>query len=124
MEHPTTAGIRRPKIEHPVSTGRPEGMYARIPMPRQPDGLPQTHCSLTTQQNGVPTHPATTGAIAQEYLSAQDLAVWLHVPRKTIYGWKARRQLPFTKIVGKVRFRKADIEAMLARGSVDAIDYH
>jgi len=52
---------------------------------------------------------------AERLLSAQDLALYLEVPVKTIYTWRHRNTGPRGFRVGKhLRFRWRDIESWLA----------
>ena len=52
---------------------------------------------------------------AERLLSAQELAVYLEVPVKTIYTWRHRNTGPQGFRVGKhLRFRWCDVESWLA----------
>ena len=52
---------------------------------------------------------------AERLLSAQELAVYLEVPVKTIYTWRHRHTGPRGFRVGKhLRFRWCDVESWLA----------
>ncbi|MGI8615291.1 MAG: helix-turn-helix transcriptional regulator [Actinomycetota bacterium] len=50
-----------------------------------------------------------------EWISPEGLAVWLGVPRSTIYEWRLKGTGPAGVKVGKhVRFRRAEVERWLA----------
>ncbi len=47
----------------------------------------------------------------EELLTPQELADYLHVPLKTVYGWRHRGLGPAGFRVGRhVRFRRSDVE--------------
>lgn len=50
-----------------------------------------------------------TGAL----LTVGEVAAWLHVHPKTVYGWAARNGLPALKIHGALRFKRHDLESFV-----------
>ena len=59
----------------------------------------------------------TNGSNAKSHLKAfytpDELAEFLAISKPTIYRLVGKRQIPFIKIGGVLRFKKADIEAYL-----------
>lgn len=52
-------------------------------------------------------------------LSAEEVADILCLAPKTIRAWAARREIPFVRVnAHNVRFREADVEELIERGSV------
>jgi excisionase family DNA binding protein len=52
----------------------------------------------------------------ERLLTIEDVAQYLQVPRKTLYGWRHRREAlgPLAiKVGGQLRWRPADVEAWL-----------
>jgi excisionase family DNA binding protein len=56
------------------------------------------------------------------FLTPEDLAVLLAVSKTTIYRLVVRRQIPFYKIGGSLRFRQEDIERFLESGRIGPIE--
>lgn len=53
-------------------------------------------------------------------LTVRDLAAWLGVAEASIYGWRYRGEgPPAVKVFGRVRFRRADVDAWLTEQSRD-----
>jgi excisionase family DNA binding protein len=50
-----------------------------------------------------------------------EMADFLAISKATVYRLVGKRQLPFIKIGGVLRFKKADIEKYLESGRVDPI---
>lgn len=46
-------------------------------------------------------------------MTIDDLAEYLRVTRRTIYGWVKQNKIPALKLVGQWRFRKDKIDAWL-----------
>jgi excisionase family DNA binding protein len=42
-------------------------------------------------------------------LTVRDVAAWLRVHPKTVYGWASRQAIPTLKIQGALRFRREDL---------------
>ena len=55
------------------------------------------------------------------FFTPEELAEFLAISRATVYRLVGKRQLPFHKIGGVLRFKKADIEAYLETGRVEPI---
>ncbi|MGN6529327.1 MAG: helix-turn-helix domain-containing protein [Burkholderiaceae bacterium] len=53
---------------------------------------------------------------ASENLAPRAVAQWLGVPEGTLASWRStgRVELPFLKLGGLIRYRRADVEAFLA----------
>jgi predicted DNA-binding transcriptional regulator AlpA len=47
------------------------------------------------------------------YLSINETATWLGVSRQTLHNWKKRGKLVPVTIVGVLRYRKSEVEALL-----------
>ena len=60
-----------------------------------------------------------------EWLTAAELADYLKMSRKAVFQMVARRELPFSKL-GKrrLRFSKAEIDALFEAGKVEAVSSH
>ncbi len=56
-------------------------------------------------------------------LTVRDVAAWLRVHPKTVYGWASRQAIPTLKIQGALRFRREDLlsfmEAAVVRQEPD-----
>ena len=46
-------------------------------------------------------------------LTVQDVAAWLRVHPKTVYGWASRQAIPTLKIQGALRFRREDLASFM-----------
>lgn len=46
-------------------------------------------------------------------LTVCDVAAWLRVHPKTVYGWASRQAIPTLKIQGALRFRREDLTAFM-----------
>ena len=55
------------------------------------------------------------------FFTPEELAEFLAISRATVYRLVGKRQLPFHKIGGVLRFKKADIEEYLETGRVEPI---
>lgn len=42
-------------------------------------------------------------------LTVRDVATWLQVHPKTVYGWASRQAIPALKVQGALRFRREDL---------------
>jgi excisionase family DNA binding protein len=56
-----------------------------------------------------------------EFLTRDDLAKLLKISRASVYRLAERRQIPFFKVGGSIRFAKSDVLTFLRKGRVDAI---
>ena len=54
-------------------------------------------------------------------LTIRDVAEYLRVAEKTIYGLAQKRHIPSFKVGGQWRFRRADIDAWIAARSADSL---
>lgn len=67
---------------------------------------------MPTQEHAL-TSPAT-GVCNHSWVSVEDLADELQIPKSTIYGWKTRGLGPRWTRVGKhLRARRAEVDAWL-----------
>ncbi|MEU8855714.1 MULTISPECIES: helix-turn-helix transcriptional regulator [Streptomyces] len=67
-----------------------------------------------TQTQEVSQLVVQTGTCDHRWVSVEDLADELQIPKSTIYGWKNRGQGPAWIRVGKhLRARRVDVEAWL-----------
>ncbi len=55
------------------------------------------------------------------FFTPEELAEFLAISKPTVYRLVEKRQLPFHKIGGVLRFKKADIEKYLESGRVEPI---
>jgi len=55
------------------------------------------------------------------FLTPDELAECLAVSKTTVYRLVVRRQIPFYKIGGSLRFKKDEIEEFLASGHIEPI---
>jgi len=53
---------------------------------------------------------------AENLMSVDEAAEFLCVAPKTIRNWQYKRRLPYVKIFGAVRFRRADLESLIEQG--------
>ena len=53
-------------------------------------------------------------------MTVADVAAYLQIAPKTVRNKVSLRQLPFVKVGGALRFRRADIDAELARQTRNA----
>lgn len=76
--------------------------------------LPALHCSLT---------PMSIDATrAPDLLTVSEVAALLKISIPSVRRLQQRRQIPFVKVGGSVRFNTADIAAYLDKRRVSAID--
>lgn len=62
----------------------------------------------------------TSAAQHQEFLTVEDLARLLRVPKATVYRWRWSGDAPPGYTIGRhVRFRRTDVEAWLAQRADD-----
>jgi excisionase family DNA binding protein len=54
-------------------------------------------------------------------MKPEEVAEYFSVSRRTIYRLIEKRQIPFCKIRGRIRFRPEDIEAFMRSTRVEAI---
>lgn len=59
--------------------------------------------------------------MTEEILTIRDVAEYLKVTEKTVYGLAQRRQIPGFKVGGQWRFRWEDINAWIATQTADAV---
>ena len=57
----------------------------------------------------------------ETYLSIEGLAKYLDVSVKTIRKWVLKRQIPFHKIMGVIRFRISEIEKWINDGGYSVL---
>ncbi|MFZ0931742.1 MAG: helix-turn-helix domain-containing protein [Syntrophobacteraceae bacterium] len=55
------------------------------------------------------------------YFTPDELAEYLAISKATVYRLVNKRQLPFNKVGGMLRFRKDDIERYLEAGRIEPI---
>ena len=55
------------------------------------------------------------------FLTPEELAEFLSVSKATVYRLVGKRQLPFHKIGGVLRFKRDDIERYLDEGRIEPI---
>ena len=55
------------------------------------------------------------------FFTPEELAVFLAISKATVYRLVGKRQLPFHKIGGVLRFKRDDIEKYLESGRVEPI---
>jgi excisionase family DNA binding protein len=48
-----------------------------------------------------------------QLLNAKQVAEFLNVSLKTVYGWVNRDQIIYIKINGSIRFKRQDIESLI-----------
>jgi len=58
---------------------------------------------------------------SDELLTADEVAAMLRIKPATIRKWRAERRIPFVKLNGAVRFKRADIEKWIDERVVEAI---
>jgi len=58
----------------------------------------------------------------QSLLNVRDLAALLKVSATSVYRLVERRDIPFVRLPRGLRFRGADVEAFLARRTVEAVE--
>jgi excisionase family DNA binding protein len=60
------------------------------------------------------TREAEVPTALREWLSVDELAEWLGVPKATVYAWRTRGVGPRGASIGRhVRFRRADVEVWI-----------
>lgn len=59
--------------------------------------------------------------MTEEVLTIREVAEYLKVTEKTVYGLVQRRQIPGFKVGGQWRFRREDIDAWIATQTADAV---
>jgi excisionase family DNA binding protein len=57
------------------------------------------------------------------FLSPKELAVYLSISIPTIYRLIEKRQLPFNKIGGSLRFKKEDVDKYLEESRINPIKF-
>ena len=53
---------------------------------------------------------------------AEDVACYLRVTEKTVRNWTSRRQIPFTRVGGRVYYLKTEIDRHLLKQSMPTED--
>lgn len=61
--------------------------------------------------------------IDKTFFTPDDLAEFLCISKPTVYRLVGKRQLPFHKIGGALRFRKEDIERYLEDGRIGPVKF-
>ncbi len=56
------------------------------------------------------------GLKEKDLLTINEAAVYLDLAVSTLYSMNSRRQIPFSKVVGKVYYRRSALDAWLATG--------
>ncbi|QGZ54305.1 helix-turn-helix domain-containing protein [Paraburkholderia acidiphila] len=66
--------------------------------------------------------PTTTPEITPAVLTPEQAATYLSINEHTLAQWRSNRQqrIPFVKIGGRVRYRKADLDAWIQSRVVEA----
>jgi hypothetical protein len=55
----------------------------------------------------------------EDWVTARELGQWLHIAEHTLAQWRYRRQGPtYTKVGGRVLYRRADVKQWLANRTV------
>jgi excisionase family DNA binding protein len=52
-----------------------------------------------------------------------DVAAWLDISTTSVYRLAERREIPFYRLRGALRFAKEDVERFLARQRVEAAEH-
>ena len=58
--------------------------------------------------------------MTEEILTIREVAEYLKVTEKTVYGLAQRRQIPGFKVGGQWRFKRADIDRWIEKQTADA----
>ena len=56
-------------------------------------------------------------------LQVADVAAWLDISTTSVYRLAERREIPFYRLRGALRFAKEDVERFLARQRVEAAEH-
>ena len=59
--------------------------------------------------------------MTEEILTIREVAEYLKVTEKTVYGLAQKRQIPGFKVGGQWRFRREDIDAWIGTQTADAV---
>jgi len=54
-------------------------------------------------------------------MTPEELAAYFSISKRTVYRLVEKRQIPFCKIRGRIRFRPEDIETFLGSTRIEAI---
>lgn len=54
----------------------------------------------------------------KEVMNADEVAAYLGVSKRCVYGWVSRRRMPFLKIGRLTRFRRSDLDRWLHKQAV------
>jgi excisionase family DNA binding protein len=57
--------------------------------------------------------------MSEDILTIRDVAEYLKVTEKTVYGLAQKRKIPCFKVGGQWRFRRDDLEAWIAAQTAD-----
>lgn len=60
---------------------------------------------------------------SKAFFTPDELAEFLSVSKATVYRLVGRRELPFHRIGGMLRFKKQDIESYLEDGRIDPVKF-
>lgn len=75
----------------------------------------ETHSSTRATQPE--SSPATQVGIVHtpltDWLDSQDVMLTLHISERTLFNYRQRGILPFTRFAGKIFYRRSDLEALL-----------
>ena len=52
-------------------------------------------------------------ALKDEFLTTEELAAFLKVPKLTVYKWVSQRKIPCVKVGKHLRFKRSEIEEWL-----------
>ena len=55
---------------------------------------------------------------AREWLSSDEIAIYLGYKKKTIYNWTSKVKIPFRKPYGKLMFNKKEIDEWLEENGI------
>ena len=54
-----------------------------------------------------------TEALKDEFLTTEELATLLKIPKLTVYKWVSQRKIPYVKVGKHLRFKRSEIEEWL-----------
>lgn len=56
-----------------------------------------------------------------EYMTIEELAYYLRIPKWTLYSLTCRKRIPHYKVRGSLRFERKDIDAWMATQKVEPV---
>ncbi len=69
--------------------------------------------NLISNRAATPTHPASTAAPPEEYITKEEVARRLKKTARTIENWQRQGYIPFVKTGHSVIYKWSDVEAHL-----------